>query len=91
LASQRQMLIRRGEDPDSQDDAVMAGLFEKHMAQTDAWIGSQPNIRSLDISYNDLVQDPAPYVDSLNDFLGGRLDMAAMAAIIDPSLYRQRN
>ena len=31
LASQRKMLIHRGEDPDKQDDATMKVLFEKHV------------------------------------------------------------
>ena len=90
LSSQRQMLIRRGEDPDKMDDAVIAGLFEKHMRQVEAWIASQPNIHSLDVSYNDMLQYPVAYVDKINRFLGGRLDASRMAEVIDPALYRQR-
>ena len=35
LASQRQMLIRRGEDPNKIPDDVIAKLFEKHLKQVE--------------------------------------------------------
>src|SRR5512147_2016070 len=50
LASQRQMLIRRGEDPNKIPDEVMANLFQKHLKQVDTWIASQSNVRRLDVS-----------------------------------------
>jgi hypothetical protein len=90
LSSQRQMLIRRGEDPDKIDDAVIARLFEKHMNQVEAWIATQTNIRSLDVSYNEMLKNPSGYIDKINLFLGGQLDTARMAEVVDPALYRQR-
>jgi hypothetical protein len=91
LASQRQMLIRRGEDPDAMDDTIMAGLFEKHMVQTENWIATQPNIRTLDINYNAIMMDPPPHISAVNDFLGGGLNIDGMMGVVDPNLYRQRN
>ena len=44
LASQRQMLIRRGEDPDKIPDDVIAKLFEKHLRQVNDWVSQQPNV-----------------------------------------------
>src|SRR5258705_7795512 len=43
LASQRQMLIRRGEPADDVADDKMAAMFEKHVAQVEAWPAGQPN------------------------------------------------
>jgi len=90
LASQRKMLIRRGEDPDKVSDAELAALFQKHLAQVEAWLAAQPHVQRLDIDYNQIVQDPAPYIARLDAFLPNRLDTQAMSAVIDPSLYRQR-
>jgi LPS sulfotransferase NodH len=90
LASQRQMLIRRGEDPDKIPDEVIAKLFEKHLRQVDEWIKQQPNVERLDIHYNRLLKNPAPFIAQINAFLGGNLRIAQMAQVVDPSLHRQR-
>lgn len=90
LASQRKMLIRRGEDPDKMDDAQMAMLFEKHLKQVGEWLSAQPNFRVLYVHYSDVLTDPLPNIAKINDFLGGKLNTAAMSGMIDPQLYRNR-
>ncbi len=90
LASQRQMLIRRGEDPDKIPDELMANLFQKHLKQVDTWIASQPNVQRLDVSYNKMLEGSNAIIVRLNEFLGGELDVARMAEVIDPNLHRQR-
>ncbi len=90
LASQKQMLIRRGEDPNKVGDAELTRLFEKHLAQVDAWIKTQPNITRLDVDYNQMLKDPVPQVIAVNQFLDGTLDVDKMLEVVDPTLYRQR-
>lgn len=90
LASQRQMLIRRGEPADAISDADMAALFDKHLRQVESWLAAQPNMRALGVNYNDLVAAPLAGAERVNAFLGGRLDVAKMAGAVDPSLHRQR-
>ena len=90
LASQRKMLIRRGEDPDKMDDAQMALLFDKHLKQIDEWLRAQPNFRVLYVHYSDVLADPFSQIDMINEFLGGNLNTAAMAEAVDPELYRNR-
>jgi len=90
LASQRQMLIRRGEDPHKIPDEVIARLFEKHLRQVDEWLKQQPHVARLDVNYNALLQNPAPFIAQINVFLGGNLNVAPMAQVVDPSLHRQR-
>jgi broad-specificity NMP kinase len=90
LASQRQMLIRRGEDPDKIPDEVMANLFQKHLKQVDTWMAAQSNVQRLDVSYNKMLEGSNAIIVRLNEFLGGKLDVAEMALVIDPSLHRQR-
>ena len=90
LASQRKMLIRRGEDPDKQDDAQMKVLFEKHVRGVEAWLAERRNVRTLYVHYSDMLGDPRPQIERVNAFLGGKLDTARMAEVVDPSLYRNR-
>ena len=90
LASQRKMLIHRGEDPDKQDDAQMKLLFEKHVRSVEEWLASRPNVRTLYVHYSDMLGTPRPQIERVNAFLGGKLDTARMAEVVDPSLYRNR-
>jgi hypothetical protein len=90
LASQKQMLIRRGEDPDKIPDDVIAKLFEKHLKQVNEWVSQQPNVERLDVNYNEMLKNPQPFIERINAFLENRLDAAKMATVVDPSLHRQR-
>jgi hypothetical protein len=91
LASQRKMLVNRGEDPDKQDDTQMAILFQKHLGQVQNWLASQPNMKVLYLHYSDIMDNPQPEIEKINVFLGGSLDVERMAAAVDPDLYRNRS
>ncbi len=90
LASQRKMLIHRGEDPDKVDDEELKRLFAKHLQQVRQWLAQQPHMEVLYVSYNALLEDPDPYIRRINAFLGGNLNEQAMREVVDPSLYRNR-
>lgn len=90
LASQRKMLVRRNEDPNKMDDAKMAALFEKHLADVQAWLKEQPNIEVLYVHYADVLADPLPYIARINEFCGGSLQTEEMVRVVDPELYRNR-
>lgn len=89
LASQRAMLERLGK-PARSDDDTMATLFREQLAKFDAWVKTRPNFHVLNVSYNELVTDPAPHATRIDQFLGGGLDTNAMKGAVDPSLYRNR-
>jgi hypothetical protein len=89
LASQDKMLTHRGEDKKVEDEK-MAALFEKHIQEVEDWMESQPNLSYIDVDYNQAIQDPRSTAEKINQFLGVDLDVEAMAAVVDPSLYRQR-
>jgi hypothetical protein len=90
LRSQRKMLEHRGEVTDAVDDAVLAALFAKHLDKVKSWLAAQPNFVVLDIHYSQILADPLPHVELVNQFLGNSLDEASMAAVINPNLYRNR-
>jgi Sulfotransferase domain len=90
LASQRQMLIRRGEPADAVPDDKMAAMFEKHVAQVESWLATQPNIETIYVSYNEVMKDARPHAELINRFLGGTLNVDSMVGVTDAALYRQR-
>lgn len=90
VASQRKMLERSGKKGAALPDAALMKVFQGQLVKVDAWLKTQPNIQVLDVQHRSLIQDPGPVVQAVNVFLGGGLDTQAMAAVVDPSLYRNR-
>lgn len=90
LASQRQMLIRRGEPTDTISDEKLAKMFEMHLLQVENWLAKQPNMDVLYVHYNEILENPAEHVPRVNAFLGGDLDTEKMMSVVDRSLHRQR-
>lgn len=90
LASQRQMLARRGQDSGKSGDEEIARLFGKHLRQIDAWLAAQPNVERIDVDYNALLDDPLPHLEAINRFLGGAVEVEKMVRVVDRSLRRQR-
>lgn len=90
LASQKKMLERRGEDPHSIPDEVIAAAFEKQLTEVLDWMADAPNVEFVEVDYAGLVADAPPIIKELVEFLGGELDGEGMATVVDPKLYRQR-
>ncbi len=90
LASQRKMMRRRGEPAEEIPDDVMAGIFERHLAETEEWLTRQPHIETIRVSYNETLSDPKSTAERVAAFLGGGLDVEKMTRVVDPQLYRQR-
>lgn len=89
LASQKQMLIRRGESSDS-DDQKMAEMFQEHLKRVRVWLANQPNMDILYVDYNALMGNPAPEIKAVAEFLGLNEKLDAMLAVPDKKLYRQK-
>lgn len=90
LASQKQMLIRRGTYDESVRDEDMGKMLAAHADQVLNWAKAQENFDCIEADYNEILKDARPHIDRVNRFLGGDLDTEAMAAVVDKALYRQR-
>jgi hypothetical protein len=90
LASQRRMLERRGEQTDRVGDAGMAEAFSGHLERVKAWLSRQPNFQVFYVQYSDVLAAPARQADRIARFLGVKLEVDRMAAVVDLDLYRQR-
>jgi hypothetical protein len=91
LASQREMLVRRGHPaPDATTDTRLAELFARHTADAAAAIERATGMRALYVDYPAVIEEPEAAAKNVSAFLGGGLDTARMAAVVDPALRRQR-
>lgn len=90
LASQRKMLLRRGEDAGKISDEQFAGLYTKHLAKVQAWLSHQPNMNVFYVSYNEVLENPERPLNNVNLFLGDGLDIPRMCSVVDTILYRNR-
>lgn len=89
LASQRKMLQRRGESSTTSDER-MAEVYEIHLRKIRRLLAADPRFTVLEVAYADVVSDPRALAERIAAFLGRPLDVGAMAAAVDPSLYRNR-
>jgi hypothetical protein len=90
LSSQKQMLIRRGEPADSVPDEKMAEIFRKHLSWVKRWLGGQPNIKVIYVSYNEVLANPAAQARRVNQFLDNALNVESMVNVVDKRLHRQQ-
>jgi hypothetical protein len=89
LASQRKMLARRGEAEDTPPERMRA-LFEDDLWRAGYQLKRRPEFESIELQYSAVLARPLEEAQRLAVFLGGGLDVEAMAAAVDPQLYRNR-
>jgi hypothetical protein len=88
LISQEKMLERLGRPAAPRD--LIRKNFITHLERLHQALDRQPHIAVLRVDYRDVVEHPTETAGRINEFLGGRADVARMAASVDPSLYRNR-
>jgi hypothetical protein len=91
LASQTMMLHDRGERGGDADDEALRRYYEKHLWRVKYFLAHTPQFTAIDVHYHEVVTDARGVAERVNAFLGGRLDVAAMSAVADPQLYRNRS
>lgn len=89
LESQAKMLDRRGEE-DELSDEEMLKVFENHLWRVGYLFRRAPHLEHLELAYHEVIAEPCRAAKQMNEFLGGGLDVDRMAAVVDPSLYRNR-
>jgi hypothetical protein len=89
LASQKKMLDRRGEAHDLAPEK-MRELFQDDLWRSSWLLKNSPQFESLEVHYTAILSQPMEQARRINAFLGGRLDVQAMATAVDPALYRNR-
>lgn len=89
VASQRTMLERSGKAGASISPEALKRVFAAQMDEAARWLDARPWFRRLDVEYARVIADPAREARRVADFLGLGT-AAAMAAGVEPSLYRNK-
>lgn len=90
LASQDQMLRRRGTFKEGANPAAITAAFEKHLREVYAWMDARPYVKAMRLPYHDVLKQPKEISQKLIEFLEHRLNIDAMIQQVDASLYRNR-
>ena len=90
IESQRKMLVRRNEMGDNHDEEKLKQLYSDHLENVSRWFQSQENVRSIELNYNELVENPAENLDAIERFLYQSFNTNAAIEVVDPNLYRNR-
>lgn len=89
VASQDRMLARRGSAAASEPRATRR-LLEEHLALARRQLRGNRTRRVLPLPYRTVIETPREGAERIRHFLGVPLDVDAMAAAVDTSLYRNR-
>ena len=91
LASQREMLLRRGEPTDRISDRHLTGFYQDHLAHIADWLSEQGNMKAIYLHYNQIMENPREPIAQLCQFLQPLpLNPNKMLSVVESSLYRQR-
>ncbi len=90
LASQNKMIQRLGTEDSTAAQDAMKEAYRNDIVRTRLLCKNRPNFELIEINYKNTIEDPAATARSVNAFVGGHLDEAAMREAVDGSLYRNR-
>jgi hypothetical protein len=85
--SQQEMLRSRNDPAALQDRERILSALTEELAKVKAWLARQANMLVLTVPYAEVVNHPLERAREISRFLDG-LDESAMAAAVDPALYR---
>lgn len=91
VRSQSALLRRLGEMPTGgPSDTRLAEILSQQVAEVAATLDARVDVDRLTLSHAALIADPMEVATRIHAFLGGDLDVDAMARVVDPSLHRVR-
>ena len=91
LASQREMMIRRGRSSRREGEPGLRAAFVNHLEAMQNWLREHAeNFEVLYLRFEKVHTEPRREAGRVSEFLEGGLDIEAMANAVNPGLYRQR-
>jgi hypothetical protein len=91
LASQDQMMKRRGTFKEGANPAAIAAAFEKHLREVEDWFEGKAYVKTMRVPYHEVLSRPREIAPQIVEFLGVDLNIDAMVEQVDASLYRNRS
>jgi hypothetical protein len=90
LASQDEMLRRRGTFKPGMDNSAVARAFQDHLADIYKWLDGKPHVKVSRVQYHAVLGEPQETAEAVAKFLEVPLNVEGMVKQVDGSLYRQR-
>lgn len=90
VASQAEMIRRKQTSGSNLLPSAMIAALQAHLNQVNAWLASRNNLSVHRVKHNEVISAPRAVATGVQAFLNRPLDVEAMAAQVDFSLYRQR-
>ena len=86
------MLVRRNQPLAATPERrrMLKDEYTRTLGRVKAMLARRPCTQLLVIEHSDAISDSLVTAERVNQFLGGGLDAAKMAAAIDPTLHRNR-
>jgi predicted AlkP superfamily phosphohydrolase/phosphomutase/Tfp pilus assembly protein PilF len=90
LMSQHKMLVRDGKAKDATINLKLVSAFKQNLEKVKSWAPRQEYVEIIYVSHANLISNPTEELQKINQFLGGSLNIEAMAAVVDKSLHREK-
>ncbi len=92
LDSQERMLVRRNQPLPATPERrrLLRDEYARTLARVKVMLSRRPGTQLLALEHSKAISDSLATAEKLNEFLGGGLDVAKMAAAVDPALHRNR-
>ena len=83
------MLDREGKT--SGNDSMLEKIYVNQLEQAERLLSTHESFGFLPMDYHRVLREPLEAAKEIGAFLGRDLALEAMAAVVDPALYRQRS
>ena len=90
MKSQEEMLKRRGTFQAGANNSAIEQVFQRHLADVDKWAAARANVKMMRLPYHRVLSEPQTVAEEVAAFFSTALDVRAMVAQVDASLYRNR-
>jgi hypothetical protein len=90
VASQTAMLARLGRKGGSLSEAALMRTYTGQLVQVQNWLRKTPGVQAMTVEYAEALCNPAGTAQRLAAFLGAPFNAKAAAALVEPSLRRQK-
>ncbi|MFQ5461506.1 MAG: sulfotransferase domain-containing protein [Phycisphaerae bacterium] len=90
VRSQDEMLRRSGKPSSPHANEQIKAFYAAQLDQVKQFLKDKDCFEVLYVPYGEIIESSGRWVDAVNLFLGESLDVDAMRAVVDPTLYRQR-
>ena len=91
LGSQHKMLHREGKLKSDTVSYKLIKNYQQNLEKVKQWVPQQANIECLFVKYADVIENPGQESRRIKNFLQVELNIEAMEAIVDKSLYREKS